>query len=133
MNKSEKMTRRKLLRRLGAILSIPISILWIKGIDRTFEVSAKIKIMIPKELAEGITFLDKIIINKNGGYIRVFSSSCSHLGCKIKSEIDNKLICPCHGSKFDYEGKPIVGPAVKQLERIELQRDKKTGEVIVYV
>ena len=63
----------------------------------------------------------------------MYSSSCTHLGCKINSEIDNKLICQCHGSKFDHDGTPNVGPAVKPLKQIELQRDNKTGEVIVYV
>ncbi|MBR2973741.1 MAG: Rieske 2Fe-2S domain-containing protein, partial [Clostridia bacterium] len=26
--------------------------------------------------------------------------------------------CPCHGSRFDIEGKPIDNPALKPLERM---------------
>lgn len=133
MSKIEKLTRRKLLRKIVILLSLPISFLWIKGIDRKIASSTKIKIVLPHDLLEGITFLDKIIILKNREDIKVFSSSCTHLGCKINSEIDNNLICPCHGSKFNHNGLPTVGPAVKPLKQIELQRDKKNGEVIVYV
>jgi len=133
MNKTEKITRRELLRKIAILLSLPISILWITGIDRKVASSTKTKIVIPNDLLDGITFLDKIIINKSSKIINVYSSSCTHLGCKINSEIDNKLICPCHGSKFVHDGKPTVGPAVKPLKQIKLQRDNKTGEVIVYV
>ena len=133
MSKTEKITRRKLLRKIIGILSLPIIAFWIKGIDRTKAISAKEKIILPNDLSEGITFLDKVIIRKKREKIRVFSSSCTHLGCKINSEVDNRLICPCHGSKFNFDGDPTVGPAVKPLMQFELRKDNKTGEVIVYV
>ena len=133
MNKTEKITRRKLLRKISGLLSLPVIAFWIKGIDQTKATTAKNKIILPSDLSEGITFLDKVIIRKKGENIKVFSSSCTHLGCKINSEIDNKLICPCHGSKFNYDGDPKVGPAVKPLIQLELRKDNKTGEVIVYV
>ena len=133
MSKTEKITRRKLLRKIIGILSLPIIAFWIKGIDRTKAISAKEKIILPNDLSDGITFLDKVIIRKKGEKIQVFSSSCTHLGCKINSEVDNRLICPCHGSKFNFDGDPTVGPAVKPLKQFELRKDNKTGEVIVYV
>ena len=133
MSKTEKITRRKLLRKIVGILSLPIIAFWIKGIDRTIAISTKEKLILPNDLSEGITFLEKVIIKKKGKKIRVFSSSCTHLGCKINSEVDNRLICPCHGSKFNFDGDPTVGPAVKPLMQFELRKDNKTGEVIVYV
>lgn len=133
MNKTEKITRRKLLRKISGLLSLPVIAFWIKGIDQTKATTAKNKIILPSNLSEGITFLDKVIIRKKGGDIKVFSSSCTHLGCKINSEINNKLICPCHGSKFNYDGDPTVGPAIEPLTQLELYKDNKTGEVIVYV
>ncbi|NOX66364.1 MAG: Rieske 2Fe-2S domain-containing protein [Chlorobi bacterium] len=133
MNKTEKITRRSLLRKIAGIISLPMIAFWMKGIDRTKATSARTKITLPNDLSEGITFLDKVIIRKNGKNVKVFSSSCTHLGCKINSEAEDELICPCHGSKFSFDGNPIVGPAVKPLKQLELHKDKKSGEVIVYV
>jgi len=133
MSKTEKITRRNLLRKIAGIVSLPMIAFWMKGIDRTKATSARTKITLPNDLSEGITFLDKVIIRKNGENVKVFSSSCTHLGCKINSEAEDELICPCHGSKFSFDGNPIVGPAVKPLKQLELHKDKKSGEVIVYV
>ena len=133
MNKPEKITRRKLLRKIVGLVSLPIVAFWIKGISQIKATTAKSKIIIPNNLSEGITFVDKVIIRKQGESLKVFSSSCTHLGCKIISESDSQLVCPCHGSKFSYDGNPTIGPAVEPLKQLELQKDNKTGEVIVYV
>ena len=47
------------------------------------------------------------------------SAVCSHLGCTI-SETDTGFECPCHGSRFNLKGTALQGPAVKQLEYLEL-------------
>merc|ERR1711862_1079839 len=37
---------------------------------------------------------------------------CSHLGCVVPwSAANNKFICPCHGSQYDFQGMVIHGPA----------------------
>ncbi len=133
MSKNEKITRRSLLRKVAWIISFPALLFWIKGIDRTKAISIKTKIVLPNNLQEGITFLDKVIIRKESKSIRVYSASCTHLGCKINSEKEKQLICPCHGSKFNFDGDPVVGPAVKPLRQLKLHKDKKSGEMIVYV
>ncbi|MEN8192024.1 MAG: Rieske (2Fe-2S) protein [Bacteroidota bacterium] len=133
MKKSEKISRKKFLKRITGWLSIPIAVLWIKGVDRSISSSSKTKIILPSDLPQGISFMDKIIINKQNEIVKVFSSSCTHLGCKINSTRENELICSCHGSKFNYEGKPIVGPAIKPLKQLEVLKSIKTGELTVYV
>jgi cytochrome b6-f complex iron-sulfur subunit len=41
---------------------------------------------------------------------------CTHLGCTVKwHEDQNKFICPCHGSQYDYQGRVTRGPAPRSL------------------
>ena len=43
--------------------------------------------------------------------------TCTHMGCKASwNESEQSFYCPCHGSKFDKNGKVITGPATKDLE-----------------
>lgn len=133
MIKKVKISRKRFFKIILRFLSIPITILVVKGIQSNIEVKQRIKIILPSDLPLGISFVDKVIVSKNENKLVVFSSSCSHLGCKISSEKDGKLICPCHGSNFDHQGKPLLGPAVKPLEKLDISIDKKTGELVVYV
>ncbi len=53
------------------------------------------------------------------GKIYAVKPNCSHLGCLLSwNNLDKTWDCPCHGSRFDYMGKIIYEPAVKNLEKI---------------
>ena len=42
---------------------------------------------------------------------------CTHLGCQLHfNNIDKTWECPCHGSKFSYDGKLIEVPSNKDLK-----------------
>jgi glycine/D-amino acid oxidase-like deaminating enzyme/nitrite reductase/ring-hydroxylating ferredoxin subunit len=44
-------------------------------------------------------------------------AKCAHLGCIVRWNNDEKSWdCPCHGSRFTYEGNLLNGPAIKGLE-----------------
>ncbi len=51
---------------------------------------------------------------------------CTHLGCTVESRPDG-FACPCHGSRFDLQGKVKRGPAAKPLAilRVETMPDGK--------
>ena len=42
------------------------------------------------------------------------SPICTHLGCTVEIE-PARLVCPCHGSTYDREGKVLRGPAEEAL------------------
>jgi len=43
---------------------------------------------------------------------------CTHIGCALKfNNVENVYECPCHGSRFDVNGKLLDGPAVKDLKK----------------
>lgn len=71
------------------------------------------------------------IIRAKEGYFYAMSAVCTHLGCiaNWKSE-DGIVACPCHGSKFDREGRVIDGPAPRPLPRFAVTLDEQ-GQLIV--
>ena len=44
------------------------------------------------------------------------SPICTHLGCTVEIE-ESRLVCPCHGSNYDREGRVLRGPAEHPLAR----------------
>ena len=50
------------------------------------------------------------------GSLHVIDTTCSHLGCELNwNSAEKSWDCPCHGSRFSYEGGIIEGPAVTPL------------------
>ncbi|MGH2573276.1 MAG: universal stress protein [Actinomycetota bacterium] len=55
------------------------------------------------------------------GRVQAVSARCTHLGCTVGWNDGAKTWdCPCHGSRYDYGGKVIQGPAEKDLAPIEM-------------
>lgn len=50
------------------------------------------------------------------GEVFTVSAHCPHLGCQVEWNPDEKTWdCPCHGSRFDFQGRLLDGPAQKGL------------------
>lgn len=52
------------------------------------------------------------------GKLYLVDITCTHLGCELSwNSAEKTWDCPCHGSRFSYDGTIIEGPAVHQLKR----------------
>ncbi len=56
------------------------------------------------------------------GEIHALNPVCTHAACIVNWNAEEKSWdCPCHGARFDIEGRVLNGPADRDLERIELE------------
>jgi Rieske Fe-S protein len=52
----------------------------------------------------------------------VISARCTHAGCTVQWRGgQDQFICPCHGGRFDAEGRNISGPPARPLDRLTAQ------------
>ncbi len=51
------------------------------------------------------------------GYVHAVSPICGHLGCVVSwNTAERTWDCPCHGSRYDFDGHALQGPTVRDLE-----------------
>ncbi|HVG39357.1 MAG TPA: FAD-dependent oxidoreductase, partial [Pyrinomonadaceae bacterium] len=54
------------------------------------------------------------------GVLHERSAICTHLGCVVAwNKLEKSWDCPCHGSRFNTDGKVLTGPAISELAAIE--------------
>ena len=79
-----------------------------------------------KELNPGQS---KIVMGPSGPVIVVrgkdrfvaLSATCTHLGCLVKFDPTRELfVCPCHGGRFDLDGRRVAGPPPRPLKQVPL-------------
>ena len=52
------------------------------------------------------------------GAVHAVSPICTHQGCQVAfNALERSWDCPCHGSRFDVEGRVLDGPATKPLAK----------------
>lgn len=61
----------------------------------------------------------RLWVYSDAGGLYAVSAVCPHLGCVVTAEREG-YFCPCHGSRFDSQGKVMTGPAPGPLKHLEL-------------
>ena len=109
-----QVNRRSFFRWTAAVAGLSMAGIWQQMVRRQWKSGRQKEVFLPLSL-QPVTFYGNYIVVNRKGKIKVFSSHCTHLGCRIHKVEHGKLICPCHGSVFDLEGYPVKGPAYKPL------------------
>ena len=56
------------------------------------------------------------------GQFSAVSTRCMHKGCQVEPSSD-RLVCPCHGSEYTFEGGVLKGPTEQSLIRYRVSSD----------
>ncbi len=64
----------------------------------------------------------KIFLVKQENSIIALSPVCTHLGCLVNFDRTmNEFVCPCHGGRYDIQGRVIKGPPKENLHRLPVK------------
>jgi cytochrome b6-f complex iron-sulfur subunit len=78
------------------------------------------------EFPDGRFFLVRA---EDGGFLAVYRR-CTHLGCSVSwKPAENRFVCPCHASNFDFHGNVENPPAPRALDTFPVEI--KNGQVLV--
>jgi len=60
------------------------------------------------------------VYKEHGGKVHLLKSTCPHARCEVRwNNAELSWDCPCHGSRFNINGRLLNAPAVKGLERMD--------------
>ena len=56
------------------------------------------------------------------GNVYAVNPTCAHLGCELTwNNLNKTWDCPCHGSRYEFTGKVIYSPSIKNLENYNFE------------
>lgn len=90
----------------------------------------KAKMEKPKKTIDDLTNDEGSVVSVDGkragaykdklGNVHLIDSTCTHMGCELEwNNGERSWDCPCHGSRFQYDGQVIEGPATKPLKKMD--------------
>jgi Rieske Fe-S protein len=83
----------------------------------------------PADIPPGVNHFGKYYLFREGDTVVAFSTVCTHAGCRLGKTHSSVLQCACHGSQFEAAtGKPLRGPAIKPLRKLDCQFNATTNQ-----
>jgi cytochrome b6-f complex iron-sulfur subunit len=126
-NDKKRLNRRKFLHKMAFSLLGGTGILTLMGslqlpFPRVFKESPIFKVgRVIDFPVDTFTFIPEknIFILRKRKSIRALSATCTHLGCVVQAD-EKGFLCPCHGSRYDRDGKVQYGPAPRPLDWLKV-------------
>ncbi len=115
----------------------------------SYDPPTTVKLGSPAEFPEGMRFLaaQRLFVFRDGGTLHAISAVCTHLGCTVRAEalaqpetrteggvqvkLTHRFVCPCHGSRYEGDGKNVAGPAPAPLAWYHLSLAPDDGQLVV--
>jgi len=115
----------------------------------SYDAPTTVKLGLPGEFPDGLKFLpdERLFVFRTGNVYHAVSAVCTHLGCTVRAEalsqpetkdiggaplrLTHRFLCPCHGSKYEGDGKNVSGPAPQPLAWYHLSVSADDGQLIV--
>jgi Rieske Fe-S protein len=72
---------------------------------------------------------ERVALMREGDMVYALDLVCTHLGCTV-TVTGSGLSCPCHGSRFDRQGRVLKGPADRPLNRLKVEEHDGMIEVV---
>jgi cytochrome b6-f complex iron-sulfur subunit len=71
-----------------------------------------------------MTRVGRVVLLRDDSGFWAVTAVCPHLGCQPGFDENRRIfVCPCHGSRFDPEGRLLAGPATSGLSLAVLRLD----------
>lgn len=105
-------------------LAMIAGVLRLTKADVHYEESKIFKIGTPDNFPVGSVNLvegKNVVVFSDMEGLHAISSVCTHLGCIVAISGEG-FSCPCHGSKYDRDGKVIAGPAPRNLPWLSISQ-----------
>jgi cytochrome b6-f complex iron-sulfur subunit len=61
--------------------------------------------------------VEGVLVPGPDGSVHALSAICTHLGCLLQPQATG-LLCPCHGARFDLQGRPVNREYLNPLPRL---------------
>lgn len=115
----------------------------------SYDAPTTVKLGLPADFPDGIKFLpdQRLFVFREGKTFHAISAVCTHLGCTVRAEamsqpetkdvdgvkmkLTHRFLCPCHGSKYEGDGKAVAGPAPRGLAWYHLSLAVDDGSLVV--
>lgn len=72
-----------------------------------------------------------IVVRRPLEQYTAFSAVCPHAGCGVSTVLSQELVCPCHGSAFDFAGARLSGPAPSGLTQLAVMHDTANRRLMI--
>jgi nitrite reductase/ring-hydroxylating ferredoxin subunit len=126
----EELSRRRFLGAVGsgalAIAGLGTAVSALRYLEPAvlFEEDARVGIGRPEDIPVGTVLSlpkQKIYVVRSERGFFALGATCTHLGCMTRYNREERVLaCPCHGSRFDLDGKVAQGPAPRALPNLQI-------------